>query len=373
MSVYVTVTVSINNEEINISEKEGLATLEAVDFFNNLFDSVNEDNKNDNSNELRCPVTENSKHHAFWVSAKNKLYNMTYVEKMSRVIIKSVPSLKNWLFTVNGFEKLWKVLHDQYNFHKLNTRYCNQDPLENFFGQIRSHAVRNVNPTPKQFEESFLTLIVNNMKSVSLTRGNCEISDSSLLSTLEKYLEDKHNICNTFNNEESELISDINVPDDFIIASSLDNREEIIRLILKEINFCTECDNYLRTSKFPVFMRQIICLVNKLLRTRGHQRNILRIILNFFETWTLDINWHECIEHHNDIAKITVRIIALKTIIWWCDKKNKLLNNFNIEIIQRDVLNDILESRRMRINYKNKRKYVFKKSKDFVTKKQRIK
>ncbi|TGZ52456.1 hypothetical protein DBV15_11510 [Temnothorax longispinosus] len=156
-----------------LSEEEGLATLEAVDFFNNLFDSVNGDAKNDNSNELRRPVTENSKHHAFWVSAKNKLHNMAYVEKMSHKIITSVPSLKNWLFTVNGFEKLWKVLHDQYNFHKLNT--------------------------------------LNNMKSVSLTRGNCEESDSGILSTLEKYLQEKHKICNTFENEESELISNINV------------------------------------------------------------------------------------------------------------------------------------------------------------------
>ncbi|XP_036144606.1 uncharacterized protein LOC114255440 [Monomorium pharaonis] len=59
-------TVRVDNEDIYIKDEEGLATLEAVDFFNNLFDSVNGDNKN-NNNELRCSVTKNSKHHAFWI------------------------------------------------------------------------------------------------------------------------------------------------------------------------------------------------------------------------------------------------------------------------------------------------------------------
>lgn len=60
------VSVSINNEDVSINEEEGLATMEAVYFFNQLFDSVNGDDKRHNDNELRCPVTETSEHHAFW-------------------------------------------------------------------------------------------------------------------------------------------------------------------------------------------------------------------------------------------------------------------------------------------------------------------
>lgn len=33
------------------------------------------------------------------------------------------------------------------SFKYLCLRRINQDPLENFFGRIRSHGVRNVNPT----------------------------------------------------------------------------------------------------------------------------------------------------------------------------------------------------------------------------------
>jgi len=105
--------------------------------------------------------------------------------------MKSVPSLKNWLFTIDGFEKIWKIIHFKYGFANFKTRYCNQDPLENFFGQVRSHAVRNTNPTLKQFEDFFITLLVSNMKSISIVGGNCEATeDSFMLSSLEKYLED---------------------------------------------------------------------------------------------------------------------------------------------------------------------------------------
>jgi len=52
---------------------------------------VNGDDKNDEHNELRCPISDDSVHHAFWVSAKSVLRNMYYVEKISRKIVKSVP------------------------------------------------------------------------------------------------------------------------------------------------------------------------------------------------------------------------------------------------------------------------------------------
>lgn len=117
-----------------------MATATIVNFFNDLFDSVNGDDRREDSNELRCSVKEDSIHHAFWVSAKNILRKTTYVDKISRTSIKSVPTLTNWLLAIDAFQKLWTVLNKKYNFTKLNTRYCNQDPLENFFGQFRSHA-----------------------------------------------------------------------------------------------------------------------------------------------------------------------------------------------------------------------------------------
>ncbi|CAG9090204.1 unnamed protein product [Plutella xylostella] len=53
-------------------------------------------------------------------------------------------------------------------------RHLNQDPIENFFGAIRSHGCRNTNPTPERFESAFTTLLINSLTSVHAPGGNCE-------------------------------------------------------------------------------------------------------------------------------------------------------------------------------------------------------
>lgn len=306
---------------------------------------------------MRCSVTEDSNHHIFWVNAKNILRKTIFVDKISRTVNKSVPTLRNWLLTIDGFQKLWKILSEKYNFVKLNTRFCNQDPLENFFGQIRSHAVRNINPTPRQFQESFFTLLVNNMQCISMRRGNCEVINDNfnLLCTFEKYLEhnDMRNImCN--DDEASELITDKNVPDEVIVASCVDYQHKIVKLVLKEVNFCTNCENSLRNNSFLFFMRQITSVINKLLKTRAHRRNVSKVLLDFLENWNANMNWHECIEHHASMYKIVVRIITINNIVWWCDHKNELINiNNNIEMLERDVINDVCDIKRIRESYKN--------------------
>ncbi|KAL0130376.1 hypothetical protein PUN28_002198 [Cardiocondyla obscurior] len=61
--------------------------------------------------------------------------------------------------------------------------FCNDlfdsinDPIENFFGQIRNHAVRNINLTSQQFQNLFKTLLLSN-RFILIIRGNCEITDN---------------------------------------------------------------------------------------------------------------------------------------------------------------------------------------------------
>ncbi|XP_039307028.1 uncharacterized protein LOC120358159 [Solenopsis invicta] len=85
--------VQIDNNEVKIDMEEGIATAEVVNFFNDLFDSVNSSEVKDN--DLRSPVVEDSVHHVFWTNAKGMLRNLSYVDKVTRELIKSVPSLKN--------------------------------------------------------------------------------------------------------------------------------------------------------------------------------------------------------------------------------------------------------------------------------------
>lgn len=59
-------------------------------------------------------------------------------------------------------------------------RHFNQDPLENFFGAIRSHGCRNVSPTPDGFEIAFASLLISNITTHS-PGANCEQDSCSTL------------------------------------------------------------------------------------------------------------------------------------------------------------------------------------------------
>lgn len=72
------------------------------------------------------------------------------------------PSLKNLIFTLQGFIDVAEVLlgnHTSYFF----PRSFNQDPLENYFSQIRLHRGRNSNPTCAQFETSYKSLLIRSI------------------------------------------------------------------------------------------------------------------------------------------------------------------------------------------------------------------
>ncbi|XP_011874883.1 PREDICTED: uncharacterized protein LOC105565911 [Vollenhovia emeryi] len=296
---------------------------------------------------------ENSAHHAFWADARNILRNMRFVHKKTHKIVTSVPTLQNWFLTIHAFQKIWKKLNSTYGFLNCKTRYCNQDPIENFFGQIRSHAVRHTNPTPRQFEYSFITLLVNNMKSLSIIGSNCEIiKDDFMLFSLEECL--KTDVANdeplgidrndSICDEPHDLVTDKVVCENSITASLSEHMEDVITTILKKIKYCEQCDNSFKNSEFIVCARQIINMLTKLLKTRAHRRNILKTLLQYFDNWNIDLSWHRCTDHHNDIFKTMVRVIAVKVLTWWCTRKNILIDNEveNTLICELDCSKDIV-------------------------------
>ncbi|XP_011880898.1 PREDICTED: uncharacterized protein LOC105569228, partial [Vollenhovia emeryi] len=179
--------VNTNIGPLQIPEEEGLATAKVLDFFNKLFDSINGLQLRSDT-PLRVAVKENSKHHSFWYDAIKFLENMRFIHKTTKKPM-SVPSLKHWITTIKGFQKLWATVNKA-GMKYLKTRYINQDPLENFFGMIRSHNNRNINPTCANFESSFKTLLINNLTSKRTVGGNCELdSDGKALFSLQHFVE----------------------------------------------------------------------------------------------------------------------------------------------------------------------------------------
>ncbi|KAJ8726195.1 hypothetical protein PYW07_000893 [Mythimna separata] len=79
---------------------------------------------------------------------------------------------------------MWEYLSINHQINNIVARNFNQDPLENFFGAIRSNGVRNINPNCNQFINSFKTLIVNNYNSPHSAGANCEEDFNTVMQSL---------------------------------------------------------------------------------------------------------------------------------------------------------------------------------------------
>uniref|UniRef100_A0A2A4JY71 THAP-type domain-containing protein n=2 Tax=Heliothis virescens TaxID=7102 RepID=A0A2A4JY71_HELVI len=158
---------------------KGILPLECKDtadlflFLDHVFDSVNGSyRKNRFAKPLLGPVTPISPHKKFWTEAKQILKSMQFITSTGKV--ETVPTIKNWVWTLDGIQVLINNLESKFGVTSVWLRHLNQDPLENFFGAIRSHGCRNVNPTCDQFESAFATLTINNLSSVHTQAKNCQ-------------------------------------------------------------------------------------------------------------------------------------------------------------------------------------------------------
>lgn len=62
----------------------------------------------------------------------------------------------------------------EYGVHSLLLRNFNQDPIENFFGAIRSLGYRSNNPSTQGFSSAYKTLMLNNLTTSHSIGSNCE-------------------------------------------------------------------------------------------------------------------------------------------------------------------------------------------------------
>lgn len=177
----------------NISAHNGIladshGTAEFCLFIDTVFDSVNGSSIFSKDGKImRSAIKEDSPHVAFWYDAIAVFKSMKFVDKLTGR--QSVPPcINNWIETLNGFITLWNILKKNFQMKFLIPRNINQDPLECFFGNIRSHGHRNINPSSIQFVSSFKTLLINNFSSVKSIGSNCESDDCSVLDNLKSFI-----------------------------------------------------------------------------------------------------------------------------------------------------------------------------------------
>lgn len=169
---------------------EAADTADLILLLDELFDSLNVSKASKSAAKLmKRPVNKKSSHKVFWENAIEILKSMKfYCPKNKRLVV--VPSIKNLISSLKGFLYLRRKLLDDYKFKYFLTGAFNQDCLENFFGNIRAHGVRNTNPNVEHFIASFKTLVINNFLSVHSVGYNCQEdkTESFCLDNLKSFL-----------------------------------------------------------------------------------------------------------------------------------------------------------------------------------------
>lgn len=168
--------------EFRIS-KEAIGTAKVLKFFDTLMDSLNGGTlRGDTGKPLKGAVCNKSAHIALWQQSKHDLKNM-YFQREGTTEKVVPPSLKNFVLTVESFIDLSEILLQKLPY--FFARSFNQDPLENYFGQMRQHRGRNINPTCTQFKQSYKALLVRSIASSHSIYSNCEETFESTLLQLQ--------------------------------------------------------------------------------------------------------------------------------------------------------------------------------------------
>lgn len=332
---------------------EGFLVPEAKDtadfllFMDSLFDSVNGsrpvpvEGKN-----FRCAATKTSPHQEFWPKALKVLDSMAF--QCPKTKSRSVPpSIKNWISTIKGLRDLSSMLlADGFRFVAL--RNFNQDPLENFFGNIRCQGVRNVNPTCVGFISAFKSLIVSNFMSSHSVSSNCEEDETEgALDTLRDFVQ-----AEVIPQDEEPNVQVVMAPRKKIVpqttisvATSTYISGFVAKKLFARTKNCLVCKESLMTSKempqheFIIARRyspKALCLphtnfasicdeistvvLNKLPEV-SFQPNVTRILNDM--VGEIDFSFLTCSSH--DVKSLTIKVIVKLLMHAWITNVNRVL------------------------------------------------
>lgn len=244
-------------------------------------------------------------------------------------------------------------------------RHFNQDPLENFFGGIRSHGYRNTSPSPAGFEAAFASLLITNISNYS--RGsNCE----------EDFCQNFDSMKNLLSTEDQTLAEDIMEIDlddincEFVGFSNKKRDPKIyaqisyvsgyiLRQAKSKIFYdCSECktnlyhtnDNeYIMSREYLKFKRLLTHpseelmnlfsdmqdIINNILENKSNIKQIKSYCKTIIYT-TCNFNFLKC-DYHN-VKDFIVDLTCRFFIFNWCRDVNKLLNGTRIDLNVNDKM-----------------------------------
>lgn len=319
--------------DLGILPPECSDTASLLHFMDDIFDSVNgSETKNYHAKPLLGPVTPTSEHHKKWIESIKIFKTMKFVNAAGKVYA-YVPTINNWVWTLEAIEVLLKKLQIDHDVTSVWLRHLNQDPLENFFGAIRSHGCRNNNPTCDQFENSYATLLINNLNSGYIRGKNCEGDFCDALHAL--LITENSEAKSTETLDFSEFIDM-----ELLSIQQLEN-DPTIMAPLEYVN-----GYFLKKLKSKIFKGCHICS-SKLMAPEGHESKYIKFREYAGRRWL-------CYPS-NDFNKL---LIDIKHIIYEILKKNiykkllkECLKTTVLAIADFNVFNDCQEHRKKNIDF----------------------
>lgn len=238
-------------------------------FIDRLFDSCNGGfDEVKKAKMYRCGISESSPHFKFWDTANEILQSIKFKDTKTGKV-STPPTITNWIITIKNFKLIWLKIKNEIKY--LLPRNINQDTLENFFGSIRSHGSRNVNPNAVHFISSFKSLLITNFMAVHSPYGNCAEEP------LSKQLASMQSLFEINNDEDVTMLSNIVVPQENFTFRPISHKRLlethgyitgfIAKKIIKNVNKCEVCIGQLKSSQKE--------LEHDLIEARQFRRNAL--------------------------------------------------------------------------------------------------
>ena len=160
------------------------STIECIYMLDKLFDATNGPGRKDFPKEQRQNVTEDSFHLQYWREMRHKMEKWVFIRKSTgeRHV---PPCLTGYIENLKGLQWLWNKLKKK-GFTYLRLRDLNQDPLENYFMQIRQTCGSSSDPTIPQFIGGMKICLV---QTVTGGRGqNCKDDGVDFLADFESLI-----------------------------------------------------------------------------------------------------------------------------------------------------------------------------------------
>ncbi|XP_044586824.1 uncharacterized protein LOC123266582 [Cotesia glomerata] len=314
-------------------DHKSLFTAEILNFFNDLFDSINGSPRHIKTTApLRATVTADSPHHEFWARSKYFLGQLRFLDPKNTKRKASVPTLDNWKLNVEGFMKLWKIL-SRYEFKEFSPRNFNQDDLESTFGWLRQKSC-NKKPSCRLITSHLRSFLIDKVGRFKVRHGNTEhrsdhddsesVDFSDIISTFNNFLIDIDCVDNdgdennTNDVEDSAETSTIESSIPFSNAEStkpksniieqLSRHNEISQQLMKvvecrncKISFVRKTGSVTSNSSFDLMYFQVLVAIEKFMVTQCYKFEISKILKlrveELMNRSEITKQWSSCLEH----------------------------------------------------------------------------